>query len=153
MIRQGSIFQTSSDTEVLAHLIKRSGFLSLKDQLKNALTMLKGAYAFLLMTESELMVALDPNGLRPLSIGRIGDAYCVASETCAFDIIGAEFIRDVLPGSSLLLTIMVFALNHLRILPQVLFVQWNMYISHDRIAISTESMFTQLGKEWGNNWQ
>jgi amidophosphoribosyltransferase len=50
------------------------------------------------MTESELMVALDPNGLRPLSIGRIGDAYCVASETCAFDIIGAEFIRDVLPG-------------------------------------------------------
>ncbi|MCM3240501.1 amidophosphoribosyltransferase [Heyndrickxia oleronia] len=95
---QGSIFQTSSDTEVLAHLIKRSGFLSLKDQLKNALTMLKGAYAFLLMTESELMVALDPNGLRPLSIGRIGDAYCVASETCAFDIIGAEFIRDVLPG-------------------------------------------------------
>ncbi|MDH5163261.1 amidophosphoribosyltransferase [Heyndrickxia oleronia] len=95
---QGSIFQTSSDTEVLAHLIKRSGFLSLKDQLKNALTMLKGAYAFLLMTESELMVALDPNGLRPLSIGRIGDAYCVASETCAFDIIGAECIRDVLPG-------------------------------------------------------
>ncbi|MGE8207708.1 amidophosphoribosyltransferase [Heyndrickxia sp. NPDC080065] len=95
---QGSIFQTSSDTEVLAHLIKRSGFLTLKDQLKNALTMLKGAYAFLLMTETELMVALDPNGLRPLSIGRLGDAYCVASETCAFDIIGAEFVRDVMPG-------------------------------------------------------
>lgn len=95
---QGSIFQTSSDTEVLAHLIKRSGFQTLKDQLKNALTMLKGAYAFLLMTETELMVALDPNGLRPLSIGQLGDAYCVASETCAFDIIGAEFIRDVMPG-------------------------------------------------------
>lgn len=95
---QGSIFQTSSDTEVLAHLIKRSGFQSLKDQLKNALTMLKGAYAFLLMTETELMVALDPNGLRPLSIGQLGDAYCVASETCAFDIIGAEFVRDVMPG-------------------------------------------------------
>ncbi|MEK5521442.1 amidophosphoribosyltransferase [Heyndrickxia sp. FSL W8-0423] len=95
---QGSIFQTSSDTEVLAHLIKRSGYLSLNDQLKNALTMLKGAYAFLLMTETEMMVALDPNGLRPLSIGQIGDAYCVASETCAFDIIGAEFVRDVMPG-------------------------------------------------------
>ena len=67
---QGSIFQTSSDTEVLAHLIKRRvASFPLKDQLKNALTMLKGAYAFLLMTESELMVALDPNGLRPLSIG------------------------------------------------------------------------------------
>lgn len=60
--------------------------------------MLKGAYAFLLMTETEMMVALDPNGLRPLSIGQIGDAYCVASETCAFDIIGAEFVRDVMPG-------------------------------------------------------
>src|SRR5690606_13085850 len=72
--------------------------LTLKDQLKNALTMLKGAYAFLLMTENELLIALDPNGLRPLSIGKIGDSYCVASETCAFDIIGAEFVRDVLPG-------------------------------------------------------
>ncbi|MBS4175649.1 amidophosphoribosyltransferase [Bacillus sp. FJAT-49736] len=95
---QGSIFQTSSDTEVFAHLIKRSGFISLADKMKNALTMVKGAYAFLLMTETELMVALDPNGLRPLSIGRIGDAYCVASETCAFDIIGAKFVRDVMPG-------------------------------------------------------
>lgn len=100
---QGSIFQTSSDTEVLAHLIKRSGFLTLKDQLKNALTMLKGAYAFLLMTENELLIALDPNGLRPLSIGKIGDSYCVASETCAFDIIGAEFVRDVLPGELIII--------------------------------------------------
>ncbi len=95
---QGSIFQTSSDTEVLAHLMKRSGFASIKDRLKNALTMIKGAYAFLIMTETEMLVALDPNGLRPLSIGKIGDAYCVASETCAFDITGAEFIRDVEPG-------------------------------------------------------
>lgn len=95
---QGSIFQTSSDTEVLAHLIKRSGFFELKDRVKNALTMLKGAYAFLIMTETELMVALDPNGLRPLSIGKLGDAYVIASETCAFDIIGAEFVRDVEPG-------------------------------------------------------
>ncbi|WP_442597735.1 amidophosphoribosyltransferase [Neobacillus sp. D3-1R] len=95
---QGSIFQTSSDTEVLAHLIKRSGFSLMKDRVKNALTMLKGAYAFLIMTETELMVALDPHGLRPLSIGRLGDAYVLASETCALDIVGAEFERDVLPG-------------------------------------------------------
>jgi amidophosphoribosyltransferase len=95
---QGSIFQTSSDTEVFAHLIKRSGYISIADKMKNALTMVKGAYAFLLMTETELMIALDPNGLRPLSIGRVGNAYCVASETCAFDIVGAEFVRDVMPG-------------------------------------------------------
>ncbi|MED3575351.1 amidophosphoribosyltransferase [Cytobacillus praedii] len=100
---QGSIFQTSSDTEVLAHLIKRGGFSSFKDRVKNALSMVKGAYAFLIMTETELMVALDPNGMRPLSLGKIGDAYVVASETCAFDIVGAEFVRDVLPGELLII--------------------------------------------------
>lgn len=101
---QGSIFQTSSDTEVLAHLIKRSGFYEIKDRVKNALTMLKGAYAFLIMTEKEMLVALDPNGLRPLSLGKLGDAYVVASETCAFDIVGAEFIRDVIPGELLIIS-------------------------------------------------
>ncbi|GAA0345086.1 amidophosphoribosyltransferase [Bacillus carboniphilus] len=100
---QGSIFQTTSDTEVLAHLIKRGGIAPLKDRVKNALTMLKGAYAFLIMTEKEMMVALDPNGLRPLSIAKLGDAYVVASETCAFDVVGAEFIRDVEPGELLII--------------------------------------------------
>ncbi|WP_240376061.1 amidophosphoribosyltransferase [Bacillus piscicola] len=95
---QGSIFQSTSDTEVLAHLIKRSVYPRLEDQLKNALTMLKGAYAFAVLTEDKLMIAQDPNGMRPLSIGRLGDAYVVASETCAFDVIGAEYEREVLPG-------------------------------------------------------
>ncbi|MCC3358840.1 amidophosphoribosyltransferase [Bacillus sp. REN16] len=95
---QGSIFQTSSDTEVLAHLTRKSGYTKIKDRVKNALTMLKGAYAFLIMTEKKMIVALDPNGLRPLSLGRIGDAWVVASETCAFDIVGAKFERDVEPG-------------------------------------------------------
>ena len=100
---QGSIFQTSSDTEVLAHLIRRSGYPHLKDQVKNALSMLKGAYAYLIMTETELMVALDPHGLRPLSLGCLGDAYVVASETCAFDVIGVEYIRDIMPGELLII--------------------------------------------------
>ncbi|MFK9092013.1 amidophosphoribosyltransferase [Bacillus salipaludis] len=100
---QGSIFQTSSDTEVLAHLIRRSGFHQMKEQVKNALTMLKGAYAYLIMTETELMVALDPHGLRPLSLGCLGDAYVVASETCAFDVVGAEYIRDIMPGELLII--------------------------------------------------
>lgn len=100
---QGSIFQSSSDLEVLAHLIKRSGYLSMKEKVKNALTMVKGAYAFLLMTETEMMVALDPSGIRPLSIGQVGDSFCVASETCAFDIIGAEYIRDVKPGEFIII--------------------------------------------------
>lgn len=100
---QGSIFQTTSDTEVLAHLIKRSGHFTLKDQIKNALSMLKGAYAFLLMTETEMIVALDPNGLRPLSLGMLGDAYVVASETCAFDVVGATYLREVEPGELLII--------------------------------------------------
>lgn len=100
---QGSIFQTSSDTEVLAHLIRRGGFSSYKDRVKNALSMLKGAYAFLIMTEDQLMVASDPNGMRPLSLAKLGDAYVVASETCAFDVVGAEYIRDILPGELLII--------------------------------------------------
>ncbi|MFT8319599.1 MAG: amidophosphoribosyltransferase [Bacillus sp. (in: firmicutes)] len=100
---QGSIFQTSSDTEVVAHLIRKGGFSAFNERVKNALSMVKGAYAFLIMTETELMVALDPNGMRPLSLGKLGDAYVVASETCAFDVVGAEFIRDVLPGELLII--------------------------------------------------
>ncbi|WP_088005739.1 amidophosphoribosyltransferase [Indiicoccus explosivorum] len=99
--KQGSIFQTTSDTEVLAHLIKRSGYDDVEESVKSALTLLKGAYAFVLLTEDKMMVALDPNGLRPLSIGRLGDAWVVASETCAFDIIGAELVRSVEPGEFL----------------------------------------------------
>ncbi|MBM7572788.1 amidophosphoribosyltransferase [Aquibacillus albus] len=95
---QGSILQTTSDTEVLAHLIKRSGHMGMEDAIGSALGMIKGAYAFGLLTEDQLFVALDPRGLRPLSIGMLNGAYVISSETCAFDIIGATYIREVLPG-------------------------------------------------------
>lgn len=93
----GSIFQTTSDSEVLAHLVKkqRGTFI---ERLKESLVYLEGAFAFLLLLEDELFIALDKHGLRPLSIGKIDNAYVVASETCAFETIGAKFIRDVLPG-------------------------------------------------------
>ncbi|HHY10536.1 MAG TPA: amidophosphoribosyltransferase, partial [Firmicutes bacterium] len=95
---QGSIFQTDSDAEILAHLTKRGGAIPFRERLKNALQLLKGSYAFLLLTETELYAALDPNGLRPLCLGRLGEGYVAASETCAFDLIGAEYERDVRPG-------------------------------------------------------
>lgn len=95
---QGSIFQTTSDTEVIAHLIKRGGFIRLEDRVKHALSMIKGAYALVLMTEDKMIAAQDPNGLRPLSLGRLGDAWVVASETCAFDVVGATHEREVEPG-------------------------------------------------------
>ncbi len=95
---QGSIFQTTSDTEVLAHLIKRSSFTDVKEAVKNGLSLIKGAYAFVILTPNEMILAMDPHGLRPLSIGKVGDAYVAASETVALDIVGAEFVRDVEPG-------------------------------------------------------
>ncbi|RAK15078.1 amidophosphoribosyltransferase [Anoxybacillus vitaminiphilus] len=101
--QQGSIFQTTSDTEVFAHLIRRSMAPTLKEQIKIALNYLEGAFAFLLLTETELYIALDPNGFRPLSIGRLGNAYVVASETCAFDIVGAAYEREVEPGELIII--------------------------------------------------
>lgn len=95
---QGSIFQTTSDTEVLAHLIKRSSFTNVKDAVKHGLSLIKGAYAFVILTPNEMILAMDPHGLRPLSLGKIGDGYVAASETVALDIVGAEFVRDINPG-------------------------------------------------------
>ncbi|SEU01698.1 amidophosphoribosyltransferase [Salinibacillus kushneri] len=101
--RDGSIFQTSSDTEVLAHLIRKHNSLSFKDQIKQSLPMLEGAFAFLIMTEDQMIAALDPLGMRPLSLGKIDGAWAVASETCAFDVIGAEYVREVEPGEMVII--------------------------------------------------
>ena len=94
----GSILQTTSDTEVLAHLMKKNDLETTEEAIIAGLRQLIGAYAFVILTEKKMYVALDSRGIRPLSIGRLGDAYVVASETCAFDIIGAKFEREVLPG-------------------------------------------------------
>ncbi|WP_128896830.1 amidophosphoribosyltransferase [Longirhabdus pacifica] len=96
--RDGSIFQTSSDTEVVAHLIARSKCSNIVDAVKEALSHIEGAYAFLFMTKDKLIAALDPGGFRPFSIGKLGEAFIFASETCAFDAIGATYLRDVQPG-------------------------------------------------------
>jgi len=95
---KGSIFHSSSDSEVLAHLIKRQNTGSFVEDVKAALCQLKGAFAYLILTPNEMIAALDPNGLRPLSIGRLGKAFVVATETCAFDTVGASFLQDVNPG-------------------------------------------------------
>lgn len=98
---KGSLFQSTSDSEILAHLIKketryhdRPRIFSIID----ALNMLEGAFAFLIMTANRIYACRDKYGLRPLAIGRLGDGYVVSSETCAFDVLGAEFVRDVEPG-------------------------------------------------------
>ncbi|MFC4075615.1 amidophosphoribosyltransferase [Salinithrix halophila] len=100
---QGAVFHTTSDTEVIAHLIARSDAPSLEEAVKEALNQLTGAYALLILTNDALLVAQDPHGLRPLSMGLLGDAYVFSSETCAFDVVGAEYLRGVQPGELLIL--------------------------------------------------
>ncbi len=97
--KEGSIFQTTSDTEVILHLVaKFSRDGSILKALYNALLKVKGAYSLLLIAQDSLIAAKDPWGFRPLVMGKIEDAICFASENCAFDLIGAEFIRELKPG-------------------------------------------------------
>lgn len=96
---EGGIFHSNSDTEILMHLIRRSEKETFKEKLKEALTQVKGGFAYLLLTADGMYAALDPNAFRPLAIGQMkSGAYVVASETCALDTVGAHFLRDVLPG-------------------------------------------------------
>jgi amidophosphoribosyltransferase len=94
----GTIFQTTSDTEVLLHLIARSPKTDQLEQIRDALAQVKGAYSLIILTDQALIVARDHHGVRPLAIGRKDGAFIVASETVAFDIIDADYVRDVKPG-------------------------------------------------------
>ncbi|MFH1060007.1 MAG: amidophosphoribosyltransferase, partial [Pseudomonadota bacterium] len=96
--REGSIFQTTMDSEIVMHLLARNIHLGFEEGLIAALGELKGAYSFLFMTEDTLVAARDPQGFRPLCLGKLEDGYVVASETCALDLIDASFLRQVEPG-------------------------------------------------------
>jgi amidophosphoribosyltransferase len=96
--RDGAIFHSTSDSEVILHLISRSRRRTLQEAFVEALRVVQGAFSLLLLTPEYLLAARDPHGFRPLCIGRVNGSYAIASETCAFDLINAEYIRDVEPG-------------------------------------------------------
>ncbi len=98
LIERGSIFQSTSDTETIIHLIARSEYGRVVDRLTDAISQLEGAYSLVAMTGKKLIGVRDPYGVRPLVIGRLGEAYIITSETCALDILGAKFVRDIDPG-------------------------------------------------------
>ncbi|MXO85439.1 amidophosphoribosyltransferase [Altererythrobacter aurantiacus] len=98
LVKRGSIFQSTSDTEVIIHLVATSRYPTMIDRLIDALRMVEGAYSLLVMTPEGMIACRDPLGIRPLVMGKIGDAIAFASETVAFDIIGAKFVRQVEPG-------------------------------------------------------
>jgi amidophosphoribosyltransferase len=102
--QSGAIFQTTSDTEVPLHLIARSKKTTLVEIVADALRKVQGAYCMLFLTKDRLIAARDPHGFRPLALGKLQDAWVVASETCSFDLIGAEYVRDVLPGEIIEIT-------------------------------------------------
>ncbi len=98
LIKEGAIFQTFMDTENLIHLIARSQKEHLYDRIIEALQQIEGAYSLIILSRKKMFAVRDPHGFRPLSLGKLGDGWVVASETCAFDLIGAEFVRDIRPG-------------------------------------------------------
>jgi len=100
--RRGSIFQSTSDTEVIIHLVATSQYDNLLDRLTDALGQVEGAYSLLVLTEQGLIACRDPLGIRPLVMGKLGEAIVFASETVALDVIGATFIRDIEPGELVL---------------------------------------------------
>jgi amidophosphoribosyltransferase len=102
LVRRGSLFQSTSDTEVIVHLIATSLKLTVEDRMTDALRQVQGAYSLAALSQEGLVAVRDPYGVRPLVLGKLGDAWIVSSESCALDIIGADFVRDVEPGEILM---------------------------------------------------
>ncbi|MBU2702878.1 amidophosphoribosyltransferase [Sporomusaceae bacterium BoRhaA] len=94
----GSVFQTTMDSEVIVNLIARSGQSCVEEQIKESLAKIEGAYCLVIMTKDKLIGVRDPQGFRPLCLGKLLNGYVIASESCALDTVGAEFIRDIEPG-------------------------------------------------------
>ncbi len=104
LVRRGSLFQSSTDTEVIIHLVALSKKETVVDRFIEAVQRIEGAYSLLAFSKDQLIGVRDSHGFRPLSLGKLGDAYILASETCAFDIIGAEYVRDIEPGEMVVIT-------------------------------------------------
>ncbi len=104
LVQRGSIFQSTSDTETIIHLIATSKYRTLMDRYVDAIGQIEGAYALVSLTKEGLIGYRDPLGVRPLVLGKLDNSYILCSETCALDIIGAEYIRDVEPGELIILT-------------------------------------------------
>src|SRR5688572_21677732 len=104
LVRQGAIFQTNSDTEVIVHLYARSREEGSEKAIVDAISQVRGAFSFVMMTPNRVFGVRDPNGFRPLAIGKLGETWVLCSETCALDLIGAQYVRDVEPGELVILS-------------------------------------------------
>jgi len=104
LIARGALFSSTSDTEVIVHLVALSQAGTIQERVVDALTQVEGAYSLVILTGDALIGVRDPHGVRPLVLGRVGEAYVLASESCALDILGGEYVRDIAPGEMVIIT-------------------------------------------------
>jgi len=151
----GSIFQSTMDSELLVHLIAKSKG-NFEEKISRSLMKLKGAFSILILTDNQFVAARDPNGFRPLCLGKIDGAYVVASETCAFDLIHAEYLRDIEPGEIIffdesgLHSIKPFPNNKhsFCIFEYIYFARPDSNIFGGNVSIAREGLGRQLAKEY-----
>jgi amidophosphoribosyltransferase len=153
----GSIFQTTVDSEIILHLMARPNRGSPASTLVQTLHRIEGAYSLVIMTENELIGVRDPHGFRPLSLGRVDGAFVLASETCAFDLIHAEFVRDIEPGEVVIIdkdglhSMKPFAEDHRRafcVFEYVYFARPDSNISGRNVYQARVEMGRQLAREY-----
>lgn len=155
LIKEGAIFQSYMDTENLIHLIARAKQENLIDRIKEAVLRLKGAFCFVILSRKKMFVIRDRYGFRPLSLGEIVNSdgskgYVVASETCAFDLVGAKYLRDVEPGEMLIFSKMVW--NRKVLCCQILIlVSLNIFILRVLIAEYLDDLFMIFARIWARN--
>ncbi|MCK8826880.1 amidophosphoribosyltransferase [Natroniella acetigena] len=153
--QQGSIFHSTLDTEVIAHLVARSFKDDIIEAFTHSLQQIRGAYSIVAMTEDSLIAARDPHGFRPLAIGKLGDSYVVASESCAFDIIGAKLVREVNPGEMVIInenginSIYYWEreLNNFCVFEFIYFARPDSVIGGQNVHLARREMGRQLAKE------
>jgi amidophosphoribosyltransferase len=152
----GSIFQTTMDTEIIIHLLAITHINSLVDRIVDALNRIKGAYCLLFLTESRMIAVRDPNGFRPLCLGKLGDAWVVASESCALDLIEAEFVREIEPGEMIVCTkdnnpISLFPFRKVEPTPCIFefvyFARPDSYIFGKNVYLARKELGRQLARE------
>lgn len=157
LLTNGIALRSTSDTEVIAALLVKKAKKSVVDALKSCLPRLIGAYSLLVLTEKQLFAARDPYGIRPLALGKLGKNWVVASESCAFDILGAEFVRELEPGELLIIDengctsiqLQPVAKRSLCIFEFIYFARPDSYIYGRNLYLARKNMGRELAKEAG----
>lgn len=156
---KGTIFQTIMDSELIVHMIAKSGKADLNERIIDTLHQIKGSYSLLLLTEDKLIAIRDPHGIRPLCIGKLNDSYVIASETCAFDIVHAKYIRDIEPGEIVVIeegnikSIKPFpSLKHsFCIFEFIYFARPDSNIFGGNVYLTRKNLGRQLAREWSSD--